>query len=74
MDYDYNWSVIRPSGSWDSVVSNSDGSVLIASNSLLRMYLSIDGGLTWTDPQPSGNMDGDWFCAVNYHGHKARGL
>ena len=66
------WVETQPAGDincdWKSIASDSDGSNLIAAarDSTLfplffgRLYISSDGGSTWVETQPAGDVDLSW--------------
>ena len=54
---------------WMVTASDSDGSVLLAGAYGGRLYLSVDGGTTWTRQTPAGNADRLWrTCASDSDG------
>lgn len=68
------WSEIQPAGDvnkgWVSSAISSDGSIIILgskTSSALgvtgRLYVSEDGGSTWSEEQPAGDVDKDWLAA-----------
>ena len=50
---------------WSSVASDSDGSNLIASAQLGRLYTSSDSGSTWIERQPAGDIDLYWVSVAS---------
>jgi hypothetical protein len=66
----YNWIETRPDGDndrrWHCAASSSDGLVLLAGNGgpvTPSVFVSTDGGFTWSNKTPSGIVAGDWDWA-----------
>jgi hypothetical protein len=51
--------------SWYCCASDADGTNLIAGVYGERLYTSDDGGATWTERQPAGNVDKFWHCCAS---------
>lgn len=66
-----SWTETQPAGDavklWYGLAASADGSVLMAASGKStapagggRVYISVNGGTSWTETQPSGNVDRTW--------------
>lgn len=54
---------------WQCAAVSGDGQKLLTVAYGLRVVLSTNGGTTWTDAQPTGNVDANWNgCAMSKDG------
>jgi photosystem II stability/assembly factor-like uncharacterized protein len=64
-----DWTEVKPGGdtdlSWNNAgAMSSDGQKMVAGVSNGRLYLSDNGGDTWTETQPAGDMNANWIAAA----------
>lgn len=62
------WYETKPggmNGNWRDVAIDNDGSNLIAANYGGGLFISTDGGGSWTETQPSGEGNLFWFATAS---------
>ncbi|MBF0504546.1 MAG: BatD family protein [Candidatus Omnitrophica bacterium] len=61
-----SWSETKPQidQNWDTVASSRDGKYLMAGHDR-HLYHSVDGGSTWSENQPAGNLNRYWYLTAS---------
>jgi photosystem II stability/assembly factor-like uncharacterized protein len=66
----YSWSNNKSTTKgWSCGAINATGLVILAAENAGRVYITTDGGSSWTETQPKGAADGNWYsCAIDDDG------
>lgn len=47
--------------SWGKISASENAKVILATDAQ-RLYLSLDGGVTWSEKQPAGSFKRSWYA------------